>query len=91
VAVLREPKDGLSGENPDRSSDHLFECINRRAMTIRCQSLQIFEDDGTDKNDAADTKDTCLGEESKEDAKGYERNDVLIMGLSPASKWGAST
>jgi hypothetical protein len=44
----------MSSEDPERSSDHLFECINQRAVTILRQSLQIFESDSTDKNDAID-------------------------------------
>jgi hypothetical protein len=38
-AVFREPKNQLSSEDPERSSDYLFECINESAMTIRRQRL----------------------------------------------------
>jgi hypothetical protein len=53
-AFSREPKDSVSGEDPERSSDELFECINQPAMTNGSQTLHIFESDSTDKNDAKD-------------------------------------
>jgi hypothetical protein len=55
-AFSREPKDSVSGEDPERSSDELFECINQPAMTNGSQTLHIFESDSTDKNDAKDKK-----------------------------------
>jgi hypothetical protein len=64
-AVSREPKDSVSGEDPERSSDKFFERINQPAMTIGSQSLHIFERDSTDKNDAQGQKLRAWGMQSQ--------------------------
>jgi hypothetical protein len=81
--VSREPKDRVSREDPERSSDYFFECINQRAMTIWRQSLQIFESDSTDKNDATDENYVSRIRKGKEGAKDCERDDVLKMSVHP--------
>jgi hypothetical protein len=83
AAVSREPKDSVSREDPERSSDYLFECINQRAMTIGRQSLQIFESDSTDKNDATGKNYVSRVCKGKEAAKNRKRDDMFKMSVCP--------
>jgi hypothetical protein len=82
-AVSREPKDSVSGEDPERSSDKFFERINQPAMTIGSQSLHIFERDSTDKNDAKDKNYAPGVCKAKEGAKDCKSDDVLKMSVGP--------
>jgi hypothetical protein len=75
----------VSSENPESSSDYLFECINQRAMTIGRQSLQIFESDSADKNDVADKNYVSRVCKGKEAAKNRKRDQMFKMSVGSSS------